>query len=66
MNEKEKEKLQRLEARTKRQNEAIKEKYDRLSCIVPKGTKERIKKAGLSANGLIAELLIEYLDKNGF
>lgn len=49
--------------RFKRQNERAKDNYDRVSASLPKGTKERIEKAGKTANGLINELVIDYLDK---
>lgn len=62
MNEREKEKLERLNNRIKKQNEAIKENYDRVSIILPKGTKERITATGKSINGLINELVISYLE----
>lgn len=63
MDEKEKKKLERLNARYKRQNEAIGEKYDRASVIFPKGTKRRIEKLGLSINGLINRLVLAELDR---
>lgn len=51
-----------LEKQYKRQNEHIKENYDRCSITLPKGTKERIKERGESVNGLINRLVAEYLD----
>ena len=39
------------------QNEWIKEKYERITLIVPKGTKERIKGTGNSINGFINEAI---------
>ena len=62
MNEREREKLERLNNRIKKQNQAIKENYDRVSIILPKGTKERITETGKSINGLINELVIDYLN----
>ena len=62
MNEREREKLERLNNRIKKQNQAIKENYDRVSIILPKGTKERITATGKSINGLINELVIDYLN----
>lgn len=47
----------------KRQNEFIKENYDRVSVTLPKGTKDRIKAAGLSINGYINKLVLEDLDR---
>ena len=57
-----KQKLENLNARYKKQNEAIREKYDRVSVTLPKGTKERITETGKSINGLINELVIDYLN----
>ena len=62
MNEREREKLERLNNRIKKQNQAIKENYDRVSIILPKGTKDRITATGKSINGLINELVIDYLN----
>lgn len=68
MTEKEKQELDRLrereakaKARFKRQNEAIKEKYERITVTVPKGTKERILETGESLNGYINRIIQENL-----
>lgn len=53
----------RLEAQYKRQNEFIKNSYDRISVTLPKGTKERIKAIGESANGYITRLVLEDLKR---
>lgn len=58
-----KEAKERLEKQYKRQNEHIKEKYDRISITLPKGTKERIKAKGESINGYITRLVLSDLDK---
>ncbi|MCR5753650.1 MAG: type II toxin-antitoxin system HicB family antitoxin [Acetatifactor sp.] len=50
--------MERLEKQYKRQNEHIKENYDRVSITLPKGTKERIKARGESVNGYIARLVL--------
>ena len=63
MDEKEKQKLEKLNARYKKQNEAIKEKYDRVSVTLPKGTKERIQAQGLTINGFVNQLVLEKLDE---
>lgn len=63
MNEKEKQKLEKLNARYKKQNESIKENYDRVSVTLPKGTKERIKAKGESINGYISRLVIADLER---
>ncbi len=59
-----KEAKQRLEKQYKRQNEHIKETYDRVSVTLPKGTKERIKAKGESINGYIARLVLADLDES--
>lgn len=64
MDDKEKQKLENLNARYKKQNEAIKENYDRVSVTLPKGTKERIKAKGESINGYITRLVLANLDES--
>lgn len=59
-----KEAKERLEKQYKRQNEHIKENYDRISITLPKGTKERIKAKGESINGYITRLVLTDLDKS--
>lgn len=39
------------------------EAWESVSCRIPKGTKERIKKNGFTVNGIINKLLIEELDR---
>ena len=63
MDEKEKQKLENLNKRYKKQNEAIANKYDRVSATLPKGTKKRIDALGLSVNGLINNLVLEELER---
>lgn len=63
MNEKEKQKLENLNERYKRQNEAIRKKYDRVSATLPKGTTDRIKALGLTVNKLINDLVLAELDR---
>ena len=58
-----KEAKERLEKQYRRQNEHIKENYDRISITLPKGTKERIKSKGESINGYITRLVLADLDK---
>ena len=58
-----KEAKERLEKQYKRQNEHIKENYDRISITLPKGTKERIKSKGESINGYITRLVLADLEK---
>lgn len=64
MNEKEKEQLEKLKVRYKKQNDKIKNNYDRISVTLPKGMKEEIKtKTGKSINALVNELLKNELKK---
>lgn len=63
MNEKEREKIEHLNARYKRQNKAIGEKYDRVSATLPKGTVKRIKALDLTVNGLINDLVLSELER---
>lgn len=58
-----KEAKERLEKQYRRQNEHIKENYDRISITLPKGTKERIKSKGESINGYITRIVLADLDK---
>ena len=58
-----KEAKERLEKQYRRQNEHIKENYDRISITLPKGTKERIKRKGESINGYITRIVLADLDK---
>ena len=53
----------RLEKQYKRQNEYIKNSYDRISVTLPKGTKERIQATGESVNGYITRLVLEDLEQ---
>ena len=52
-----------LTDRYKKQNDKIKDNYDRVSVTLPKGTKERIKKQGLSINGYINILVLDDLER---
>ncbi len=64
MNEKEKEQLEKLKVRYKKQNDKIKNNYDRISVTLPKGMKEEIKtKTGKSINSFINELVENELKK---
>lgn len=47
----------------KRQNEYIKNSFDRVSVTLPKGTKERITATGESINGFINRVVAAALDK---
>ena len=60
---------QKAIARVKREytyrNSYNKEHYDRLTALLPKGTKERIKATGESANGMIVRLILAELERQG-
>lgn len=59
-----KEALKMLEERYKKQNQFIKDNYDRISITVPKGTKQWIKEnTGKSANAFFNELFAEYKNR---
>lgn len=62
MQNKETEILSKYKERVRKQNEKTKEKYDKVTALLPKGTIERIKSLGLSINGAINESLIAYLE----
>ena len=51
----------------KEQRKKAVEKYqksvDRVNCMLPSGTKERIKKTGMSCNAFIKECVISELDR---
>ena len=53
-----------LQNRYKKQNEAAKENWDRISVSLPKGTKNQIKAKGETINGLINKLGAEWLENN--
>lgn len=63
MDDREKKKLEKLNARYKKQNETIKENYDRVSVTLPKGTKERIRAQGCTINGYITKLILQDLER---
>lgn len=51
-----------LERRYRKHNDYIKENFDRISVTLPKGTKEKIKDAGFTVNGLVNELVFNWLE----
>ena len=58
--------VERLQGQYKRQNEFIKEKYDRLAITTPKGTKDRITAVlydGETVNGFVKALIEEELQR---
>lgn len=54
--------IKTLKKQYQRQNEYIKNNYDRFTVTLPKGTKDRIQAAGETANGLIKRLVLNWLD----
>lgn len=54
--------LDKYKERIKRQNNKIKEDYDRVSATLPKGTIERIKALGLTINGVINDSVLSFLE----
>ena len=57
--------LERQTKQFKRQNEFIKNNYDRVSVTLPKGTKDRIKQTGETTNNYIKNAVLSALDKDG-
>ncbi len=57
-----KEMLEKYKQRIKRQNNKIKEDYDRVSATLPKGTIDRIKALGLTINGVINDSVLSFLE----
>jgi hypothetical protein len=54
----------RVAQQYKRQNEHIKNNYDRISITLPKGTKERILRKEDSINGYVNRLIMQDLEKD--
>lgn len=59
----EKEKLDKLNARYKKQNDKIQANYDRVSAILPKGTTDRIKALGTSTNQFVKNAVMPELNR---
>lgn len=59
----EKKMIENYKSRVKRQNEKAKENYDRISVMLPKGTKDRIQAQGLTVNGFVNQLVLDKLDE---
>lgn len=53
--------LQSYKDRIKRQNDAVKNNYDKISCTIPKGTKDKIRSHGYSVNTFVNEAIRRYL-----
>lgn len=57
--------IKKLQKQYKRQNQYLKEKYDRISVTVPKGTKDWIREnTGKTVNQFFNDLLREYREKH--
>ena len=59
----EKKMIENYKSRVKRQNEKAKKNYDRISVMLPKGTKDRIQAQGLTINGFVNQLVLDKLDE---
>ena len=55
--------IDRQKKRVKDQNESAKERWDTVSCRLPKGTRKRITDKGLTVNGFINSLVLKELEK---
>ena len=55
--------LEKYKQRIKRQNEKIKQDYDRASVTLPKGTKDRIQALGYTVNGFLNSIVLAELGK---
>lgn len=53
--------LQSYKDRIKRQNDTVKNNYDKISCTIPKGTKDKIRSHGYSVNTFVNEAIRRYL-----
>lgn len=53
------------EKKYKRQNEYIKNNFDRISITLPAGSKEKIKSLGFSVNNYLNELVKSDFEKRG-
>jgi len=60
--ESKKELINKSKQRAKKQNQRALELWDCVSCRLPKGTKDRIIRSGNTVNGLINDLVLEYLE----
>lgn len=63
MGENGQDKLNKLSARYKRQNEKIQKNFDRISAVLPKGSTDRIKSLGISQNQFINNAVFAELDR---
>lgn len=54
--------IDKQKKRVRSQNERAKERWDIVSCRLPKGTKDRIIALGLTVNGLINDVVLRELE----
>ena len=59
------EKLNTLKKRQDKQNQYIKNRYDRVSVVLPKGYKELINSSGATLNGFVTEAVNAELKRRG-
>ena len=55
--------IENYKKRIQKQNDRIRESYDRISVTLPKGTKDRIQAQGLTINGFVNQLVLDKLDE---
>lgn len=55
--------IDRQKKRVKDQNESAKERWDNVSCRLPKGTRKRITDKGLTVNGFINSVVLKELER---
>lgn len=55
--------IENYKKRIQKQNDRIRENYDRISVTLPKGTKDRIQAQGLTINGFVNQLVLDKLDE---
>lgn len=64
----EKEKIENILAsrkkQYKRQNDFVKENYDRIAVLLPQGVKDRIKNSGVSINAFCLDAILKALEEN--
>ena len=55
--------IENYKKRIQKQNDRIRESYDRISVTLPKGTKNRIQAQGLTINGFVNQLVLTELER---
>ena len=51
--------IENYKKRIQKQNDRIRESYDRISVTLPKGTKDRIQAQGFTINGFVNQLVLD-------